>query len=33
MLKKELDYSYHQLKKAILINRKALVKEIYIDPY
>jgi hypothetical protein len=32
MLKKEVDYSYHPLKKSIKVNGIS-IKEIYIDPY
>ena len=32
MLKKEVDYSHHPLKKIIIVNG-ILIKEIYIDPY
>jgi len=32
MLKKEVDYSYHLLKKLITVNGIS-IKEIYIDPY
>ena len=33
MLKKEVDYSYHLLKKSIKVNGGIVIKEIYIDPY
>jgi len=33
MLKKEVDYSYHLLKKSIVVNDGVIIKEIYIDPY